>query len=603
MSDRNTGPNQSPPLPSRPEMQGERSAAGDGAMRLGELLVASGVIEQAALDRALSVQQMGGGRIGTILVNLKICDEAQIRSALEQQLGIEVVDLSQRDPDAAVLDLLSLEAVRKYEVIPLRKDGDELWLAMVDPYHPVVIQEMRALTGFDRLKVTSCTEGDFNRFVAKRLETQTLVQEILAEGDFYQKAITSVDVDDDRRTPQGGPTRELTIESNQPPVITFCNFLLVEAIRRRASDVHLEPYESFVRVRLRVDGRLHALLQPPRRLHAPMVSRLKIMADMDIATRFTPQDGHISVVHGGQTFHFRVSTLPTVHGEKCVIRLLEREHSLSSLEALGMDGQENAFVSGAFRSTQGMILATGPTGSGKTTTLHAGLSMINGQAINIVTLEDPVESTIPGINHVQIHEKAGLSFASGLRSVLRQDPDVVLVGEMRDAEVAGIAVKASLTGHLVLSTLHTNSAIESLVRLDDMGIPPYLVADSLLTIVAQRLLRRVCAECAEPWQPDGEECRALGADLVTNDLRRGRGCKECLNSGYRGRVAVYEILPLNDMIRKRIRRRSPSDEVMAAAKEAGMRTLYEAGLRKVAQGHTTLDEVRRVLGSGALLRS
>ena len=590
-----------PPAPRRPSVTAEQRQVGArSAKRLGELLVNAGIVERRGLERALDVQQMGGGRIGAILVNLQLCTEAQIREALGQQLQVEVIELDDFRPEAAVLDLLPLDGIRRYEAIPLRRVDDTLHVALIDPYNAAALDDIRQLSGCSRLVVATCTERAFNAFLSERLETQSLMQQIFEEGDFYQRAVHSLGDEDAPTSPTDshGKVAPINLEQRQAPVITLCNFLLVQAIRRKASDIHLEPYERFVRIRLRVDGHLHTLLSPPKRLHAPTVSRLKVMAEMDIAKKMVPQDGHIAVNHGRDTFHFRVSTLPTVFGEKCVVRLLEREHSLSSLSALGMDAGDLRFANAAFMASQGLILATGPTGSGKTTTLHAGLSLTNQQAINIVTLEDPVESTIPGVNHVQINERSGLSFASGLRSVLRQDPDVVFVGEMRDREVADIAIKAALTGHLVLSTLHTNGAVESLIRLEDMGVPRYLVADGLLAIIAQRLLRRICPECAEPDTPAAETLEALAPVLGAGQkakLRRGRGCQYCMQSGYRGRVAVYEIMRGTDQLRELIREGASVREVSAHAQAEGMTLLYDAGLQKVAQGVTTLGEVRRVL--------
>ncbi len=572
---------------------------------LGEILVAAGVVEAKDIERAIEAQKKSGGRLGSLLVSLGICGETQIRDALRQQLGVEVVDLGQMEPDPEALHLLSLELIRRYEVIPLKLEDGQLFVAMMDPYNLAAIDDIRFSTGRSRLVITTCTEGDFRRFILYHLETRSLIDEILAGGEFYQRALDFVGTHGE--TAAGGDDEEeaspelvhgLQLASEQSPIVTLCNFILVEAIRRRASDIHVEPYESFLRVRIRIDGQLRALLTPPKRLHAAMLTRVKVMSGLDIANRRTPQDGHLAVGYQGQTEQFRVSTLPTVYGEKCVIRLLKKDPSLLSLDEIGFAPGELAALKAALSAPQGLILVTGPTGSGKTTTLYAGLSFVNRGEHNIVTLEDPVEASLPGINHVGIRERGGVTFASGLRSILRQDPDIIFVGEMRDNEVCSIALRAALTGHLVLSTLHTNSAVESLTRLEDMEVPPYLLAACVLMLVAQRLLRRVCSGCAEPAEAAAEDIAALGLtaeQLATARLQHGRGCSRCQQTGYHGRFAVYEILRVNTAIRELIRRRAPAEEILAVARPMGWRPLLEAGVARALAGDTTLPEVRRVL--------
>jgi len=581
-----------PPAPEPPKRK----------LRLGEVLVLHGVVDDEAVGRALAVQKMGGGRLGSILVNLKLCTEEQIREALGKQMGVEVVDLKDVEPDRDVLDALPIELVKKYEAVPVRRVGETLHVAMMDPYNLTAIDDIRFCTGARKLVIMTCAESDFRSFVEEHLATQCLIEEILQGGDFYQRAVESVDsnqeeeeLPDDERA---DIIHDLRLAGEQPPVITLCNFLLVEAIRRRASDIHVEPYETYFRIRLRIDGRLHTLLTPPQRLHTPMIARLKIMSEMDISKRRIPQDGHIAIVHAGETVHYRVSTLPTVYGEKCVVRLLKKDKSLTTIDRIGFSPPQLKRVRKALRSPQGLILVTGPTGSGKTTTLHAGLADINDPDTNIVTLEDPVEASIPGINHVQINDKQGLSFSAGLRSILRQDPDVVFVGEMRDPEVSKIAIKAALTGHLVLSTLHTNGAAESLVRLTDMQVPGFLLANSLLMIIAQRLVRRVCKRCATSYTPTEDEIaefRLTEAQLSEAKMAVGEGCSECMGSGFRGRLAVYEILNTNTEIRSLIRAGAETETVVIAARKNGMQLLFDEGIEKALAGHTTLDELRRTL--------
>lgn len=569
-------------------------------LRLGELLVRANVVTNEQVERALSVQRLGGGRLGSILVRLKFCTDQQMRTALAEQLGVHVVEIAELNPEPDVQDLLSTEFVRKYEVLPLRRDGRTLWVAMVDPYNLTAIDDIRFSTGVRDIVVATCTETDFRRYVERHLATRSLIEEILDGGRFYERAISSLGSDgagDDEGDPAPPDVvHALELAGEQPPIITLCNFLLAEAVTRGASDIHIEPQETSFRVRMRLDGVLRPLITPPQRLHSAIVARFKVMAEMDISRRRVPQDGHIAIEYRGKATHFRVSTLPTVYGEKCVIRLLGKEVNLTSLDALGFDAEELTTLRRAIRRSQGLVLVTGPTGSGKTTTLHACLNDINTADVNIVTLEDPVESTIPGITHVQIAETGGVTFAGGLRSILRQDPDIVFVGEMRDPEVASIAIRAALTGHLVLSTLHTNSAVETLTRLVDMGVPGYLLAPSLTLVVAQRLLRRVCDRCAAPYTPSAAE-RAefeLASDRDGGRMRKGAGCPDCADTGYRGRLAAYEILPVDTVVRELIREGTTAQAVAEHAWKQGMRLLREVAVEKALSGQTTLDEVRRV---------
>ncbi len=589
-----------PPLPK--QAQASPQPAPGRRRRLGEVLVDAGVVTDEDIGRALGVQKMGGGRLGGILVKLKLCTDAEIRRALAEQLGMEVYDLGNVEMDESVLKLLPREMIKKYEAIPIRVDASTLYVAMKDPYNFTVVDDIRFVTGL-KVVVLACTEADFAAFMESHFQTQCLIEEILDGGQFYDKAISSIDTNSElmpspEEEEESEIVHDLRLAGEHPPIITLCNFLLVESINRRASDIHIEPYETFFRVRLRVDGRLQTLITPPQRLHGPMITRMKIMGDMDIAKRRIPQDGHIAITYRGETCHYRVSTLPTVYGEKCVIRLLKKDESLVDVERLGFDDNLLATLKKSLKTSQGIVLVTGPTGSGKTTTLHAGLSYINDPDTNIVTLEDPVEASLPGINHVQIHEAAGVTFASGLRSILRQDPDVVFVGEMRDPEVAKIAVKAALTGHLVLSTLHTNSAAESLMRLEDMGVPPYLLANALLMIVAQRLVRSICPSCRTPYEPTEDERVEFRLDeerLRGATLMSGKGCDTCYDTGYRGRVAVYEALVIDNELRTLVRRGTPLDEIMDCALSKGMRLLFEAGIDRALRGETTLAEVRRCL--------
>ena len=587
-----------------------QTAEGNGAVlrrpgvatpRLGEILVKAGVVSEDTIRDLLEQQRTGGtGRLGSLLIQKSLCTHSQIREALRKQMGVEVVDLDGFEPPhQEIANLLPLGVVRRYEVIPLRREGQRLWVAMLDPYNLAALDDIRFMTGFSQITVAVCVEADFKRYIQDHLDTKSLIDEINEGEVFFRKALDHIG------TPTPAEEEELEAEAvhnlrlaiDQSPVVTLCDFMLVEAIRQSASDIHIEPHETNFRVRIRVDGRLRTLMSPPKRLELPTVARFKVISNLDITKRRITQDGSLSVAYSDTKVHFRVSTMPTSFGEKMVLRVLKKDNALSSLDDCGLGEAGAALMRRALAVPQGLILVTGPTGSGKTTTVHAALRHINTGELNIVTLEDPVEVTITGVNHVPIKERGGVTFGAGLRAVLRQDPDVVFVGEMRDPEVASIALRASLTGHLVLSKLHTNSAVESLVRLDDMGTPPYLVAGSLLLIVAQRLVRTVCENCAEPHEPDDDELLVLGINRTGAEggtFRKGKGCRRCTDTGYFGRSAVFEILKINTEIRRLIRQRAMPEEVLDCAVASGMITLFDSALELARRGETTLQEVSRV---------
>ena len=567
------------------------------------MLIDAGVVTAGDVREALELQQQEPCRLGSLLVRLGRCTHDQVREVLRTQMGLPVIELGSFPVLPAALDLLSPEMIIRSEVLPLTANGDTLTVAMVDPMNLATIDDVRFATGYRSVRVVCITEEDFDAFIGEHVSSRPILAEIMETSELYDRAISAVD-GFKAESPDEAPdtvSSDLRAAGEQPPIVTLCNYVLVQALQRGASDVHIEPYETYFRVRLRVDGMLHQALTPPRRLCAAMISRMKILAGMDISQRREPQDGALSLNYEGETVHFRVSTLPTVYGEKCVIRLMKKDARLHSLATLGFSESDLERLARVFREPQGLVLVTGPTGSGKTTTLHAALGDINAAEVNIVTLEDPVEASIAGINHVDVGDGKGVSFASGLRSILRQDPDVVFVGEMRDPEVASIAVKASLTGHLVLSTLHTNSAAASLTRLADMRLASYLIADALLLVIAQRLVRRVCSSCAIPYEPYAEELAEfdlIPPRLAGAHLQVGTGCEACFDSGYSGRVAVYELLEIDAAIAAHIRAGASAEEVMVSARRNGMTTLREAGIERALAGETTLAEVRRSLGSG-----
>ena len=499
--------------------------------------------------------------------------------------------------------------IKRHEVVPLFANPKVLRIAMADPTNLAVIDELRFTSG-RWIQVVLTPEATVRALIASSFSTDTLLAEVLQGSAGLGAGETLETLKVEETEEEARDTYDLVQQSADQPVVNFVNFLLLESVRRRASDIHIEPYENSLRVRFRVDGELVNIVSPPRRLHTPVVSRIKVMSGMDISKRRIPQDGHLAVRERGQVLHYRVSTLPTVFGEKCVMRLLTKDAALAELPKLGMEDDAMRRFRRAIGVPQGLVLVTGPTGSGKTTTVHAALNAIAKPSMNVMTLEDPVEVTLPGINHVQVRESLGVSFADGLRSLLRQDPDVIFVGEMRDAEVSRIAIRASLTGHLVLTTLHTNSALESFERLDDMGIERYLIAATVQTVVAQRLLRRVCSGCAEPVtmgqlrQPiEGqvelvpEVLAALAAVTLpeTPTLMLGKGCDRCLRTGYRGRLGAYEVLPIDREMRELLRTQAKTEQLLEAATARGFTTLFEHGLRLCARGLTTPFEVQRVL--------
>jgi len=572
-------------------------------VRLGDLLIEAGRITEAQLKEALVLQKRSGERLGSALVRAGYINESELVAALSGQLGVEAASERDLEIDPEIVSLLPDDFVKRFEVVPVRLERNVLTIATSTPNNLTLIDEVRFVTGIHQVRAMIACELAIRRVIEQHYSTHALLEEVIASGGLYERALTAAG----GAIPAHGKEEEdedvytLQAESEAQPIVALVNYLLIEAVRRRASDIHIEPYEDYFRIRMRIDGILHHVLSPPQNLHRPLISRCKIMAGMDIAKTRIPQDGHIGLEYTGEVLHYRVSTLPTIYGEKCVTRLLKKDHNLADIPRLGIPPKVRDRVLKTIREPQGLALVTGPTGSGKTTTVHAALNNINDVETNVVTLEDPVEASIPGINHVQIHNQAGLSFMAGLRSILRQDPDVVFIGEMRDREVAQIAMEAAMTGHMVFSTLHTNGALESLTRLDDMGVEMFLIAGSLKLIVAQRLVRRVCPQCKEPHEPDTLALGEMGipADRITEGRYfKGAGCNHCMNSGYKGRVAAYEVLFINEELCNLIRAKAPIETIAEAARRNGFKTLVDAGAELVLSGLTTLEELHRSIGRG-----
>ncbi|MBI4635481.1 MAG: type IV-A pilus assembly ATPase PilB [Candidatus Rokubacteria bacterium] len=561
--------------------------------RLGDLLVAEGLISDEQLARALAEQKTTSEKLGSILVRLGLITEEQLIGFLSRQYGIPSIRLSQLEVDPDVLRLVPPQIAKKYEVLPIKRIGNSLTLAMADPTNVFALDDISFMTNLQVLPLVASQAG-IRKGIERNYEPQTAsMTDVLSE---MAQDVPNVEVIGTEEPAGKLDIFELKESADEAPVVKLVNMVLVDAIAKGASDIHFEPYEKIFRVRFRVDGVLHEVLAPPKRLEPAMISRLKIMSSLDIAERRLPQDGRIKLRDGAREIDFRVSILPTIFGEKAVLRILDKEALKLDLTQLGFDPWSLEQFQTAIHQPYGMVLITGPTGSGKTTTLYSAIHTINSPDVNIMTAEDPVEYNLKGVNQVQIDEGVGRTFAGALRSFLRQDPDVILVGETRDLETAQISIRAALTGHLVFSTLHTNDCASTIARLADMGIPPFLIASSLQLILAQRLGRKVCKECRQPYEADEESLVPYGHTPtgVRCTFYKGKGCQACSFTGMKGRVAIYEVMPVTEELRDLILRNAPTVELREMAQTQGMKTLRQAGLQKVIDGVTTLDEVLRV---------
>ncbi|MFN8035977.1 MAG: ATPase, T2SS/T4P/T4SS family [Acidimicrobiia bacterium] len=554
-------------------------------MSLGALLRAEGLITQAQLDAAVHEQSRCGKPLGRLLIEQGAITETDLVRTLARQVGLEFVDLTDYQVDPSAVALIPESLARRYQALPINWEDGRLVVAMADPSNVFAVDDIRAITGAE-IKSVVATSGQLAETVDRyhRLDAEV--------DDVAQAAAEELDEGNDIAA-----VREVVEDA---PIVKFVNLLITQAVSDRASDIHVEPTERDLRIRFRIDGVLHEVMHSPKSIQSGVISRLKIMAEINIAERRVPQDGRMSLSVAGKPVDLRVATLPTVFGEKVVMRILDKGHALLRLDDLGFLPESNERFATAYRRPYGTILVTGPTGSGKSTTLYATLNILNEPHRNIITVEDPVEYRLAGINQVQINPKAGLTFAAALRSILRSDPDVVLVGEIRDRETAVIAVEAALTGHLVLSTLHTNDAASTPLRLVEMGVEPFLVTSSLDCIVAQRLARRLCDRCREPYQPSEAELVQAGwppeqLDGEWPTLHRAVGCSGCGRTGFRGRFALHEILLLSEEIERAIIERRSTEDIKKLAVMQGMLTLREDGFRKVAAGLTSLEEIFRVV--------
>ena len=550
--------------------------------RLGDLLAASGVISQAQLDKALAVQKKTGERLGKTLINLGYITEQSMLEVLEVQLGVPHVDLTDYPVTPEVAAAIPAALAERHQVIPVKKEGKRITLAMTDPTNFYAIDDVRMVTGCEVSPV-----------IAAEREIIQAINESYGVREIVEKAAGKIKADDTL-------SAEI-LTADDAPAVSIVNSLISQAVKDRASDIHIEPQDKGLRVRFRIDGVLREVVNFPRHTHASIISRVKIMSEMDIAEKRLPQDGRIKVTEAGRDIDIRVSTLPTILGEKAVLRILDRRAVILDINGLGFSADNIGKYRKLFGQPYGMVLVTGPTGSGKTTTLYSTLTAVNVPGKNIITVEDPVEYRLDGVNQVQVNYKAGLTFANGLRSILRQDPNIIMVGEVRDADTADIAIRAALTGHLVFSTLHTNDAPGAVTRLLDMDIEPFLVASSVLGVVAQRLVRLICPDCKQQYTPaaDSPERAFLGlAPDAAVTLHRGSGCLRCGQTGYRGRMAIHEVMPMTAELRELVNRRASAGEIGGLARGQGMTTMREDGIAKALAGLTTVEEVMRVAYSG-----
>jgi type IV pilus assembly protein PilB len=564
--------------------------------KLGELLVSSGTINQKQLTEALNLQKKEGGRIGSNIVKLGFVTEEKLTDFLSKHFGVPSVNLDRVDVDETVIKIIPADVARKYTILPISKAGAKLTIAMLDPTNVFAMDDIKFMTGYNVEPVVS-SESSLREAIERyygsthAIELKKVMEEIAEEEDTDLEVLEEEEELD---------LASLEQESEEAPVVRLVNIVLTDAIKRGASDIHIEPYEKELRVRYRIDGILYEMMHPPLRLREAITSRAKIMARLDIAEKRLPQDGRIKIktrISGKvKDLDYRVSVLPTIYGEKIVMRLLDKANLMLDMTRLGFEPESLRKFEHAITRPYGMVLVTGPTGSGKTNTLYSALQRVNTPEVNIMTAEDPVEFNLTGINQVQMREQIGLNFAATLRSFLRQDPNIILVGEIRDFETAEVAIKAAMTGHLVLSTLHTNDAPSTISRLMNMGVEPFLVATSVHLVVAQRLVRRICQYCKEPIeQPVAALTNAGFKESEARHVRlfRGRGCERCSNTGYKGRVGLYEVMEIDDELREMILAGGSAFELRQRALAKGMIGLRGSGLEKIRLGLTSIEEVVR----------
>ena len=587
-------------------------------IKLGQLLLNSGIITSKQLEKAMELHNEDGNRLGYHLVSLEAITEEDLNKFLARQQSVESVNLDSMDIGSDVVNLISAEIARRYEVLPIKRDGRKLILAMTDPNNLFAIDDLRFSLGMD-IEPRVCASSMLKRALTKYypdseaivsvedsqkqnpssphtsladIEEEDIIEddEMLIGDEVFESMIVQEEEEEELEE------EDLNFEVADSPVVKLVNSLIADAVRRGASDIHFEPFEKYVRVRFRIDGVLHEVMRPSRKYRSAMVSRLKILGGMDIADHHLPQDGRQKILVGDRFVDLRLATLPTLFGEKVEVRLLDRSAVILDLEKLGFEEESLKVFRKGIKRPFGIVLVTGPTGCGKTTTLYSALTELNDIGVNIMTAENPVEFNLKGINQVQMNDDVGLTFANALRAYLRQDPDIIMVGEIRDKETSEIAIRAALTGHLVLSTTHTNDAPSTINRLIDIGTEPFMLSTSLVCIASQRLIRKICPKCKTPVSIPDDAFIDAGIDpdrLRGVELFTGTGCSYCNNTGYKGRMGIFEVMAVDDDIRQLIESDANSIEIEKAALEKGMVNLREAAIRKLEAGRTTFDEVLR----------
>jgi len=559
---------------------------------IGDVLLEQGVVTQAQLEEAQSNQQVEGGGLDDALLRTGIVTQTEITRAWARYYGREVIDLATVQISPALLELIPQAIAKRQNILPVSREGGRIIVASAEPLDFNTLDNLRFLLG-----------SDIDYVLADRESLQEAVSRSYGSVEESVDTLLSEFTDSDISRVETGSllAKGQQEESDDAPIVRLVHMIITDAISQRASDIHIEPLESRLRVRYRIDGVCHEMQSPPKRLQGAIISRVKIMSGMDIAEKRLPQDGRIQMRVSGRDVDFRVSALPASHGESMVLRILDRESVLINIEQLGFDPEDHERFQRIIRRPNGIFLVTGPTGSGKTTTLYAALNELNRPDTKIITAEDPVEYTLSGINQVEVSARIGLTFSRILRSVLRQAPNVILVGEIRDRETAEIAIQAALTGHLVFSTLHTNDAPSALTRLIDIGVKPFLCASAVMAVMAQRLVRVICSECKQPYDPGVAKLKAAGLtdeQIEKTKFEHGTGCRNCSNTAYRGRTAIFELMRMNPTLRELAFNCAPRSEIAKAAEQSGMVTLRRDGIRKVLAGTTTVDEVLRITARG-----
>lgn len=567
-------------------------AQGKKYLKLGELLLKEKLITEAQLEKAIALQRQEGGRLGEIIVRLGLLKEDQLVVVLARQLNIPYFSLGtgllKPATNQGLEQLIAQDFALKNTVLPLSRTLNSITVALTDPLDLILLDNLK--------KITGC---EINPVIATRSDILRATEDFYGKAELFKEAVeASYDIGAEAATlEEVSLEQELSLDkliarAEEAPVVKLVDLIIRQAIDERASDIHIEPFKDKISLRYRIDGKLYEIPPPARHLHLAIISRIKILGKLDIAEKRLPQDGAIMVKIEGRPIDIRLSTIPTIYGEKTVLRILDRSQVVLDLNQLGFEPKQLEELRQAINSPYGLVFLTGPTGSGKTTTLYAILNEIKSPTKNIITIEDPVEYKLEGINQVQVKPEIGLTFASALRSFLRQDPDVILVGEVRDFETGEICIRSALTGHLVLSTLHTNDAPSAVSRLIDIGIEPYLLSPSLILVAAQRLVRKLCPECKEAYEPNAEHLKSI--KLKTELIYKAKGCAKCNHLGYRGRVCIGEVMVINDLIRDLISQRQPFQKIREVAKSQGMQTLYDGAMKKVVEGITSLEEALSV---------